>query len=335
MARDHIQTLLLCALPASGKSETRKFLASLSDEDLKTNFKIAETVQLDDYPYVDMMRKIDDALMEKNQPRMFFAAADKGFINSYDWGTLMHLINEDYEDLINKPARPAYEHSSKWMFERMDAARALVGIKDSIMSKPADVLEHLYSKLDATNDVLMSEKFDCFPDTLEDKTVVIEFARGGAQGSEMPLKPPMGYEYSFSCLSDRILSGAAVLYVWVTPEMSRAKNIARAQEKAGDAATSANLSLNHGVPMSVMLGDYGCDDIEYLLETSGIPDAVKITAQKSGKEFVIPLGRFDNREDLTTFARGPRAEWSTEDIAKIRAAFEKCFAGLTERYVNM
>ncbi|KAG9395443.1 hypothetical protein J8273_3010 [Carpediemonas membranifera] len=351
MTSDHIQTLLLCALPASGKSETRKFLSSLAPEDLRTSFKIAQTVQLDDYPYVDVMKKVDAALesiIGTARARMFYPHPDELFFHKEDWETLIHLLNEDYDDLIDRPARPEVD-SGRWMCERLDRAREKTGAYQTwgegqaseggratrILSLPEGVLEQLYAVLRPTTDVLMREKYDCFPETLEDKTVVIEFARGGSQGSEMPLKPPMGYEYSFSCLSDRILSGAAVLYVWVTPEMSRAKNIARAQEKAGDAATSANLSLNHGVPEIVMLQDYGVDDIEYLLEKSGVANAVMVASKASGRPFVIPLSRFDNREDLTTFARSPQVEWAKDDVDRIRAAFEHCFGGLTEQYTAL
>lgn len=333
--RDHIKTLLLCALPASGKSETRKFLGSLSAEVLRDVYKIAETVQLDDYPYVDMFRSIDDVLQGLGMERMFFEASDKGFTNAYDWGTLMELINEDYLDLINKPTKPVVESPTQWMLARLDAARAKVGIKARLADLPAEAQAKLCAELDAKNQTLLDEKYDNIPETLEDKTVVIEFARGGAHGSEFPLEAPMGYQYSFSVLCPELLKSAACLYIWVTPEMSRAKNVARAQEKAGDAATSANLSLNHGVPHSVMMNDYGVDDIDYLLKTSGVSDAVKVTSTQDNKDYIIPLGRFDNRTDLTTFARGPRAEWAEEDVAKIRDEMVNAFSGLTERYVKM
>jgi len=65
-----IPVVLLCALPASGKSESRKFLEKMSRDDLQASFKIGETVQLDDYPYVDLMRDFDTALEQLGQPRL-------------------------------------------------------------------------------------------------------------------------------------------------------------------------------------------------------------------------------------------------------------------------
>src|SRR5438445_6161715 len=50
-----LDVLLLLALPASGKSEVRRYLASLSPEQCRGDFHLGPTVQLDDYPYVHMM----------------------------------------------------------------------------------------------------------------------------------------------------------------------------------------------------------------------------------------------------------------------------------------
>ena len=58
----HIDILLLLALPASGKSEARRYLASLSPEQCHEQFGIGHTVQLDDFPYVHIMRRISDEL---------------------------------------------------------------------------------------------------------------------------------------------------------------------------------------------------------------------------------------------------------------------------------
>lgn len=55
-----INVLLLLALPASGKSEVRKVLVSLTPERCRKDFHMGETVQLDDYPYVEFMRFVDE-----------------------------------------------------------------------------------------------------------------------------------------------------------------------------------------------------------------------------------------------------------------------------------
>ena len=43
----HIDTLLLLALPASGKSEARRYLANLTPSQCHEQFGIGQTVQLD------------------------------------------------------------------------------------------------------------------------------------------------------------------------------------------------------------------------------------------------------------------------------------------------
>lgn len=178
------------------------------------------------------------------------------------------------------------------------------------------------------------EKYRNIPESMEGKTVFIEFARGGPHGSSFPLKYPLGYASTYATLSDAILKDAAVLYIWVTPEMSRAKNIARGQENPGDPAANIGakitLSLNHSVPEFVMYNEYGCDDMEYLLSISDKPDTVKIDAH--GKTYYLPVARFDNREDYTTFCRGEVAKWDPENVKKIRAQLSAAFAGLIKQY---
>ena len=49
--------LMFCALPASGKNETRRYLKTLTKEDTK-KFHLGETsTQVDDFPYVDSIQK--------------------------------------------------------------------------------------------------------------------------------------------------------------------------------------------------------------------------------------------------------------------------------------
>ena len=96
---DVIEVLLLCALPASGKSETRKFLETRDAKYCRENFHMGATAQLDDYPYVHLMRVIDIALGELGQPGVFFEAPDKCMREPRDWGTLIELLNMDFTDL--------------------------------------------------------------------------------------------------------------------------------------------------------------------------------------------------------------------------------------------
>lgn len=332
-----IKTVLLNAFPAGGKSEIRKFFKYLGPKECSASFKMGEFVQLDDYPYVDLMRKIDDGLARLGMARMFFELPDRGFVSDYDWGTLIHLVNEDYEDLMNKPPKPVVRSAARWLFERMDKARAKVGITRMIGDLPAKVVWALADILEERCSSFLEEKWAGIPATLEGKTVVIEFSRGGAHGMPFPLPGANGYEYTYKVLSPAILEHAAILYVSITPEMSRQKNVARGQEAPGNAAKSVGAqimhSLNHCVPDHVMWNAYGCDDIEYLVGRSDRPNTIKVEVQ--GRAFYLPIAFFDNRKDLTTFCRGNAAEWPQPDKDALQAELTRSFSGLLEQYKRL
>ncbi|MBU8869913.1 MAG: hypothetical protein KOO60_03450 [Gemmatimonadales bacterium] len=312
----HIDVLLLLALPASGKSEARRYLASLSPEQCREQFGIGHTAQLDDFPYVHIMRRISDELTARGHAGMFFISGSLPFRNSIDWLTLIELMNEDYEDLVSGN-KPSPESASLWLFDRIDAARVRAGGEAIIGTLEESVRREIAGPIEDESRKLLDDKVAEVPDDLEGKTVVIEFARGGADGSTMPLPHPFGYRANVAQLSPAILEKASILYIWVTPEESRRKNEARTDPD------DPGSILHHGVPLAVMYGDYGCDDMAYLLEVSDKPDTVQV--EKDGKTYNLPLGRFDNRSDRTSFIRGEEADWSAEDVAKLQSGMREAF----------
>lgn len=312
----HIDVLLLTALPASGKSEARRYLASLSPEECEEQFGIGHTVQLDDYPYVHMMRRVSQELRALGQDPVFFDSDDLPMKNPLDWGTLIELLNEDYDDLVAKN-KPAPDCAVAWLMERFDANRAKVGAPTFWAGLSDEHKAALVGPLGPESQKLLDDKVAEVPDTLEGKTVVVEFARGGRQGSEKPLQDPFGYQYSFRMLSEAMLEKSCILYIWVTPEESRRKNEARTDPN------DPGSILHHGVPIEVMLGDYGTDDMQHLLDTSEKPNTVTVTAH--GKTFHLPLGRFDNRVDRTSFIREDEDKWSESDVANLQAGMREAF----------
>jgi hypothetical protein len=314
-----IDILLLLALPASGKSEVRRYLASLSPEECRDQFGLGHTVQLDDFPYVHLMRRISQEQVARGHEGTFFVSDALPFREPRDWGTLIELLNEDYADVIAK-RRPAPESAAEWIFDRLDAARAKVGAVPALGQLPADLRREIAAAIEAEAADLLRNKVAEIPDSLDGKTVLFEFARGGAAGSTMPLPAPYGYQYSLSCLSPDILSQASILYIWVTPEESRRKN-----EERADPDDPGSI-LHHGVPLAVMYGDYGCDDMAYLLEQSDQPDTALVSAH--GTAYHLPLGRFDNRVDKTTFIREDEAQWNTQDVAALREGLQEAFGQL-------
>jgi hypothetical protein len=246
----------------------------------------------------------------------FFDSDELPMKQPLDWGMLVELLNEDYDDVV-RGIRPAPLSASQWLFDRFDAARRKVGAPPAIAELAEDVRRRLGEALEAEAAALLRDKNDGIPESLEGRTVVIEAARGGPQGTALPLPAPLGYRYSLSRFSDDVLSRAGILYVWVTPEESRRKNRERA-----DPSNPGSI-LHHGVPMAVMLGDYGCDDMEWLIQRSDRPDTVRVESR--GRAYYLPVARFDNRVDKTTFVRADRGEWRREDVQALHAGLTEAF----------
>jgi hypothetical protein len=311
-------TLLLLALPASGKSELRRYLANLAPDVAARDLHLGPTVQLDDYPYVHLMRRIAQELRAEGEDPVFFDDEAAPFAEPRDWGTLIHLLNDDYALLGTLPTVP--ESAARWLFDRLDDARAAVGAIPALGLLDAPVRDRLASVLEPEAAALWVGLAETVSSWSVGNTVVIEFARGGPDGAAMPLAAPHGYGYSLSELSAAILERSSILYVWVTPEESRRRNRERARPgRTGDASI-----LHHRVPEAVMLGDYGSDDLPWLIEKAG-GDAVVVEAE--GGRTRVPAAVFDNRIDHTSFLRADPDEWPVADLgvlhAELRSAFDR------------
>jgi hypothetical protein len=314
-----LDVLLLLALPASGKSEVRRYLASLTPEQCRDDFHMGPTVQLDDYPYVHMMRRVSQELRKAGTDGVFFDSDDLPMKEPLDWGTLVELLNEDFEDLQRRH-RPAPASAAEWLLDRFDLARQKAGARPAFGALPAATRASLVTALEREAADVLRDKNAGIPDRLAGRTVVIEAARGGPDGATPPLPAPLGYAYTLRKFSDGILSRASVLYVWVTPEESRRKNHERTDPN------DPGSILHHGVPMAVMLGDYGCDDMEWLIRNSDRPDTVRV--ESHGSVYHLPVARFDNRVDKTTFVRAEPAAWKPADVAALHGGLAEAFGRL-------
>lgn len=318
---DTFDIVLLMALPASGKSEVRRFLANVEPARLEKEFHIGANLQLDDFPYVHMMRRADDELAKLGKNRVFFKSGDKPFIDPKDWGTLIHLLNEDYRDLMGKNIVKA-DSAADLLMRRIDKAGEKAKIAPRLAALDKDAWAKVAAALEPEARAMLDEKHAAYPASFEGKTIVVEAARGGPHGSAMPLAAPFGYQYSLGEFAPEILKRAVLLYVWVTPEESRRKNTARTDPN------DPGSILHHGVPMDVMMNDYGCDDMDYLEKISEVPGTITITAQ--GQKFHIPVGRFDNRVDKTSFLRAEKKDWDPKMVADvtngIKAATDKLYS---------
>lgn len=315
-----IDTLLLLALPAAGKSEIRFYLDSLDREHLAEDFRLGPIVDLDDYPYVHLMRRISQELRHDGEDPVFFSSDHEPMLDGRDWGTLIHLLNEDYAELGRGHA-PEPETAAGWLLDRLDRARHSAGAPSPFGAMATRVRSRLEAAIESDARRLWSERTETMRHPLADVTTIIEFARGGPDGAELPLPAPHGYRYSLGELSAEILDRASVLYVWVTPAESRRRNLERAKPGIeGDASI-----LFHGVPQEVMLGDYGTDDMEWLLEQSSEPGTVQVEAH--GRTNFLPAARFDNRVDHTSFVRDH--PWPSEAVARLHHDLMQAFRELS------
>jgi hypothetical protein len=304
---DTLSTVLLLALPASGKSEVRRYLHHLSPAECRTDFHMGPTVQLDDFPYVHLMRRIDDELQAIGKERVFFVSPDRSFKDGRDWGTLIHLINEDYEELVERRTLST-ETAADILLARFDTAARKVGIAPRLLDLDGQSRAQVIKGITKEADQLVEDKIASYT-SLEGKTLVIEFARGGPHGSSMPLPAPYGYRYSIAQLAPEILEKASILYIWVTPEESRRKNAARTDPN------DPGSILHHGVPHEVMMGEYGCDDMDWLEQNAVKNGTVRIEAW--GRSYDLPIARFDNRVDKTSFIREDKSKWKPEEVRAV------------------
>ncbi len=322
MKNNVFKVVLLQALPASGKSEVRNFMAHVEPERLQNEFHIGENLQLDDFPYVHMMRRIDEELAKLDKPRVFYPG-EAPFLDGCDWGTLCNLLNEDYHDLMNRNiAKP--DSAAKLLFDRFDRAAAGAGIPNRLGVLDENTRNTIAERLEKEARAMLNEKHAGYPESFENKTIIIECARGGPDGAAMPLTGTFGYQYSLPMFCPEILEQAVILYIWVTPEESRRKNADRADPN------DPGSNLHHGVPMAVMLGDYGCDDMEYLIKTSEVENTVTVNAH--GKTYHVPIGVFDNRVDKTSFLRGESETWAADKVADVTRAIRTATDNMFSHY---
>jgi hypothetical protein len=326
-----LDTILLFSLPASGKSEVRRYLASLTPDQCRNDFHMGPTLQLDDYPYVHLLHRIDDELKANGLGYVYYHGPNRPFQDDWTWAVLIELLNEDYANLM---ASRQIEVSSaaQHLFDRLDAAHEKLELSQPLGEIPHRIrvrmAETLEAECRAELDILNRQN-------AQDKTgrtLVIEAARGGAHGSAFPLTPPHGYDSAFQTLSPAILEKAAVLYVWVDPAESRRKNIERGRPDGQGSI------LNHSVPMEVMLGQYGCDDMAWLMEQtaqSDRPSTIRVERivqerdRYAAKVYHLPVARFDNRKDLTTFVREDPKLWKHANVQAIHSGLKAAFDQLS------
>jgi hypothetical protein len=202
-----------------------------------------------------------------------------------------------------------------------------VGLPEHLGEVPYRIRRKVAEALEAECAAELEHKNRVCSEDPKGKTIVIEAARGGPNGAAFPLTPPVGYGSTFQQLSEQILARSSVLYIWVDPAESRRKNIERGRPDGQGSI------LHHSVPAEVMVGQYGCDDMEWLIAESDRPNTVRVerifedrgaagSVTYRDRVFHLPVGRFDNRKDKTSFVRGEPASWQKADVQALHAGLE-------------
>src|SRR5205814_6422835 len=121
----------------------------------------------------------------RGEDGVFFDSDELPMKQPLDWGTLIELLNEDFDDLLAHRHRdPA--SAAGWLLDRFDAARQKVGATPALRSlEPGLRRELIVALADEARDLLVGKNAG-IPSTLERRTIVIEAARGGPDGAALP-----------------------------------------------------------------------------------------------------------------------------------------------------
>jgi hypothetical protein len=290
-------------------------------QDRKKEFQIGDMVELDDFPYVFFMRRISEEMEKMGLEGAYYRSSAFPLTDPKDWLMLIHLINEDYQDIINKKPTES-ENAALWLFERLDKAREKIGSTPVLRSLSKEVINQLSDILQKEAQKILEDKNKEIQKYTQNHTIVIEFSRGGPIQATLPLPYPYGYEHALPHLDKKILDSSKILYIQVSPEDSRRKN-----EERKDPDDLGSI-LHHYVPLTVMHTDYGCDDILYLKEHSDRPGYIII--EKDLQNHYIPISIMENHMDDTSVFRQNKANWNKKNILNFQKKLKLSLKELTE-----
>lgn len=318
-----IDILFLLGLPASGRAEIRRYLGTLDPARAAEEFRLGPQVHLDDRPYVDLMRSISRELRRRQAHPVFFATDAEPLLEPADWLTLAALLDQDYAALAEPPAMTPPGGVARVLLDRLDRARAAVGLPAPFAALEPGERAALEADLEGEAVALSRSLARIHPPTLAGHTVVISLSRGARPGMRPPLPAPWGYAHSLAVFSPDLLARAAILYIWVTSTESLRRN----QERSlpGDEGSR----LRDGVPEKVMRQDHAGDDLAWLLDHSDRSGHITLGAH--GRRFQIPAVRFDNRKDQTSFLRGDPASWPPSRVEGLHRRLTASFQLLLRR----
>jgi hypothetical protein len=333
-----IDVLFLLGLPASGKSEIRRYLFQLPPPLRLADFGLGGQVEVDDFPYVWAMRSIDRELRRHDLPPVFFESDHLPLIDARGWLALALLAAEDVDDLARRRV-PTPERPGAWLLGRIEGACRAVGMPPLLEPLTRWVSHHLHHELEPQARAQLEAR-RAHAEALDEGgpiTYVIELARGGPGWMKPPLPAPLGYAATLPMFGRELLARATILHVAVSPSESRRRNRERADPK------DPGSSLAHTVPEAVMQEEYGCDDLDWLAAASDRPGTVALAfgetsstralsrAMSVGGETIhVPIVRFDNERDATSFARAPIDRWPADSVRRLHEELAAAFADASD-----
>ena len=170
-------------------------------------------MEIDDFVYVHMMRRISQEFVNQGLEPPYFISPFLPFKEPCEWITLIHLINEDYTDIISKKTF-TYSSAAFWLFERLDDARIKANLAPVFKFLDPDVKMSIAKKIESDAQKIIDEIMINSTKDLTDATIIIEFSRGGPADCPFPLPYPYGYGVALSLLDEHILKNGSILYVW-------------------------------------------------------------------------------------------------------------------------
>ena len=114
----------------------------------RNDFGMGPTLQLDDYPYVHLMHRIDDELRALGHPYCYYQGPTRPFKDNWTWAVLIALLNEDYANLL-KGRQTEVSSASQLLFDRLDAAHALVGMPEPMGELPYRIRKQVAAALES------------------------------------------------------------------------------------------------------------------------------------------------------------------------------------------
>ena len=328
MANATIDTLLLFSLPASGKSEVRRYMDQLTPQQCRDDFNIGTTLQLDDYPYVHLMHRIDDLLLERGWKAAYYRGPNRPFIDEWTWAALIELLNEDYRNLVDS-RQVQVASAAQHLFDRLDAAHQQAGrqaaaVRGAVAHPPRGGRGAGGRVPQGAGHPQQAERARQEGQDHRHRGRPRRAQRHGLPAHAAVwlrdrLRPPLAHHPGARQRALHLGRAAGE-----PPQEHRARPPRRlgqhpAPQRAHGGDAGPVRQGRHGLPAGADRSSAGTIRVDRLLERGG---------KYEPKSYYLPVGRFDNRTDRTSFVREPKEKWAKADVERLHGGLKIAFEQL-------